>query len=348
MKSNDFLTVLGPLARLHADPDITIIMVDAPDRVYVVRTGDAMGPMAETEVTFGSTEKLRQVIDAAMGWGGITLSPENSVGEVRLPDGSRVVAVIPPTAVDSSYLVIRKADKAKFTSTWDYLLEIGTLSSAAHELLLKAISLWVNVLIVGKTTTSGKDYIVNLMAESIPSEERVIVVADTFQLPVARHPHRIHLEAGGPANLSVGQLLDIAAKLRPNWLVIGDLRGPEAMRAIQLMQGGYHTLTTLYADSPEDALTRLESMCLMANPSLGLDEIRRMIASAIGLISFQMNHALPDYRIKITQLVEVRGVENDRYILQPLFTYDNEQGVLQPTEAGQTWAERMHSRLIQG
>ena len=96
------------------------------------------------------------------------------------------------------------------------------------------------------------------------------------------------------------------------------------------------------------ALTQLESMCLMANPSFGLDELRRMIASAIGLISFQMNHALPDYRIKITQLVEVRGVENGRYVLQPLFTYDNEEGVLHPTEAGKTWYKRAHDRLIRG
>lgn len=136
--------------------------------------------------------------------------------------------------------------------------------------------------------------------------------------------------------------------MRPDWLVVDNLRGAEAMSAIQLMYSGHKILTSLYADNPEDALTRLESMCLMASPNLSLIEIRQMIAGAVGLISFQKNHTLPNYRIKITQLVEIQGVENGRYVLQPLFTYDNEQGVLHPTEAGNTWEERNKRRVVRG
>ncbi len=114
------------------------------------------------------------------------------------------------------------------------------------------------------------------------------------------------------------------------------------------MNSAYRALATLYADGPEEALQRLESLCLMANPGLGLAEIRGMIASAIGLMTYQQNHTLPDYRIKITRIVEVRGVENDRYVLQPLFTYDLEKGQLQPTTAASSWTERIYQRLTHG
>jgi hypothetical protein len=139
-----------------------------------------------------------------------------------------------------------------------------------------------------------------------------------------------------------------ALGMRPDWLVTGDLQGPEVMTLLQLMNTGYHALTTLCAPGPLEALTQIEAMCLMSNPSLGLPEIRQMIASAIPLIVFMKNYALPDHRIKITQVVELSGVESDRYVLQPLFTYDNTQGVLYPTAAGQTWAERARNRVIMG
>ena len=347
MGENDLSTVLGMLAPLYSDPTITEIMVDAPDRVYVVRSGTA-GALEQTEVIFDSPKALRHVIDAVMALGNVTLGPDHSIGEIRLPDGSRATAVIPPVAVANPYLVIRKTDPEKFSFTWEKLLNIGTLSAEAHTVLMQAINYRVNVLFVGNAKNSGKDYVVNLMAESLPPEERVIVIADAFELPVGHHPRRIHLEPGTPAKMPVGTLLDVATKMRPDWLVIDTLRGAETMSAIQLMYSGYQLLTSVYADSPEDALTRLEALCLIARPGVSLTEIRQMIAGAIGLISFQKNHTLPDYRIKITQLVEVQGVENGRYILQPLFTYDNEQGVLHPTEVGKTWAERVKHRLTRG
>jgi len=343
MSNSDFPDLLGPLAPLQTEPDIMEIVVDAPDRVYIVKSGTA-GALVEAGVKFDSAEALRGVIDAALALGGIKLSPEQSTGEVRLPDGSRLVAVVPPTAVDGPYLVIRKPDNDVFT--WDKLLKIGTLSSEAHTLLMKAIYYRVNILVAGNDG-SGKTYIANLMAESLPAEARVIVVANAFEMPV-RHPRRIHLEVGGPANLSMAGILETAAKMRPDWLVIGDMYGPEAMKAVQLMRAGHRTITTLYASSPEDALTRLESMCLMANPGLGLTEIRAMVAASIGLISYQQNFTLPDYRIKVTRIVEVQGIANDRYLLQPLFTYNIEEGKLEPTDAYEGWAERTRRRITHG
>lgn len=340
MNTTDFQTILGPLTPLHADSTIREVIVDAPDRIYVERDGK----LEETEVKFDSAEALRAVIDTALALGGVTLNPEKSVGEVRLPDGSRFIAVLPPTAVDGPYLIIRKQDSQIFI--WNNLVTWGAITSEAQALLLRAIQLGVSILVTGNAG-SGKDTVVNLLAESIPADERVIVVANAYEMPV-RHPRRIHLEGGDPAHLSATELLHTAAKLRPDWLVIGEMQGPEALRALQLMSGGYRAITTMYASSPEEALTRLEALCLMANLGLGLTEIRTLIASAIKLITYQQNHTLPDYRRKITRIVEVRGVENDRYVLQPLFIYNVEQGKLEPTSAQATWEERIKHQMTHG
>jgi pilus assembly protein CpaF len=343
MSTTDFSTILGPLAPLQADPEIFEIVVDAPDRVYIRQSGNGF-LLKEAGVQFASPEAIRAVIDAAFALGGMILGPANSTGEVRLPDGSRMVAVIPPTALDCPHLVIRKPDHEVFT--WDKLLKIGTLSAEAHTVLMQAIKYRLNIMVTGNDG-SGKSYVANLLAESLPPEARVIVVGNAFEMPI-RHPRRIHLEPGGPANLSLTHLLNTAVKLNPDWLVIGEMHGAEAMTALQLMRSGYRTLTTLYASGPEDALARLEAMCLLANPNLGLTEIRSMIAATIGLITYQQNYTLPDYRIKITRLVELQGIKENRYLLQPLFTYNNESGQLEPTSAHAGWAERTRQKITQG
>jgi pilus assembly protein CpaF len=340
MSTTDFLAMLGPLAALHADPAVLEIMVDAPDRVYVERDGKVL----EAGVKFDSAEAVRSVIDAVFSLGGIRLNPEQTTGEVRLPDGSRLVVVISPTAVDGPYLVIRKADSQVFT--WDNLIEWGAITAEAQALLLKAIDYKLSILVTGNKG-SGKTTVANLLAESLPADQRVIAVVNAYEMPI-RHPRRIHLEAGGPANLSISDLLDTAAKMRPDWLVIGEMQGAEAMRAIQLMSSDHRAITTLYASGPEDALTRLEAMGLMANLGLGLGEIRTLIASAVRLITYQQNHTLPDYRRKITRIVEVVGVENDRYVLQPLFTYNLEQGKLEATSARAGWEERVRQAMTHG
>jgi len=343
MNSDLIISILGPLAPLYAGPNEAIV-VDAPDRIYV-RDANVV-ELVQAPVNLDSVEALRQVIDALMALGGITLSTANSTGEVRLPDGSRVVAVIPPTAVGSPYLVIQKIpDHTDFT--WENLLKWTSISEEAYELVLSALHLWTNMLIVGDTR-NPKNYLLNLLANSIDPKERVIVVAESHLLPVAKQPRRIHLEPGGPEKLSVSNLLEVAAKMRPNWLVLGDFEGPEAMRAIQLMKSGYPTLSTLCAESPEDALAQLEMMCMRANPSLGLVEIRQMIASAFELVVFLKTRALPDQRIRVTQIVEVCGVDNNRYILQPLFTYNNEQGLLELTETGKGWVDRKREKWMRG
>jgi pilus assembly protein CpaF len=136
--------------------------------------------------------------------------------------------------------------------------------------------------------------------------------------------------------------------MRPNWLVLGDFVGPEVMRAIQLMKSGYPTLATLCAESPADALAQIDMGCLRANPNLGLEEVKQMVASAFELVVFLKTRASPDQRIRVTQIVEVDGVDNYRYILQPLFTYESEQGLLELTETGKGWVERKQEKWTRG
>jgi pilus assembly protein CpaF len=343
MNNESIISILGPLGPLYSGPN-EAILVDAPDRIYI-RDPNVV-ELVQVPVKFESVEMLQQVIDNLMALGGVTLTPANSTGEVRLPDGSRVVAVIPPTAVDSPYLVIQKVpDHSSFT--WENLITWTTLTEDARDLLVGALHLWTNMLIVGDIR-NPKNYLLNLLAESIDPHERVIVIAEAQMLPVARQPRCIHLEPGGPSQISVSQLLEVAAKMHPNWLVLGDLQGPEAMQAIHLMKSGYPTLTTLCAESPEDALAQIEMMCLRASPNLGLVEIREAIASAIGLVVFLKTHALPEQRIRVTQMVEVCGGDANRHVLQPLFSYNNELGRLELVEAGKGWVERKRDKWTRG
>ena len=341
---NEFPAILGPLAPLQADPTIRNIIVDGPDRVYVMRD-DSNFEWEDTDVTFDLPDGVRSLADLVVfAPSNQRLGPGKSVGEVRLPDGSHMIAVLPPTAVDNPYLVIRKGMVAP-SITWDNIIKWGAISPQARDYLVSRLRADVgcNILVTGNPF-SGKSAVTRLVAKSIPERRRVIVVANASDMLV-EHPRRIYLEPDGPDHLSVADLLDVAVKLRPDWLVVPEMSGPEAFRAIQLMGGRYKAVTEMTAFSPEEALSRLEALCLTANPGSGLGEIRTLIASAINLIVHMQSHTLPDYRRKITRIVEVRGVEHDRYILQPLFTYDADQARLLPTRAFEAWEEDTARRI---
>lgn len=328
MNEQELHTALGPLAPLYSDPGVSEIMVDAPDRVYVERRGK----LEDADVAFDSPEAIQAVIDAILASGDIALGPHQTTGQVRLPDGSRFLAVIPPTATEGPCLVIRKFPRVPLT--WEDLFRFGSLTREAYALLERAIRAQVSLLVVGGPG-SGKTTITNLLAGSLPAQERVVVVEETHEMQVA-HPRRIALEVASPANLSFLALLDTAARMRPDWLVIGELRGPDALHVLQILSMGLTGITTIHATSPEDALARLETMCLMANLGLGLSQIRALIASALGLIVCQ--ERLLDGSRKMTHIVELRGVEGDRFLLQPLFQYNAAEGKLEATGAQAGWA----------
>lgn len=334
MNEQELLTALGPLAPLYQDQDIAEIMVDSPDHVYVERRMPDLGwQLQDVSSPFKTQQDIRALIDAVLALNGIRLGPDKTYADVRFPDGSRMMAVIPPTAPDSPCLVIRRmlAWGAQ-PVTWENLLKWGCVTQEAYEFLQKAVRTNMTILVAGGTN-SGKTTLANRIAELIPPDKRLVVVEAVHEMQV-RHPRCLYLEAGGPANVPFADLIEAASRMRPDWLVIGEVWGPEAMRAIQIMSRGHDGLMNLHADSTEDALTKLEAMCLMANLGLGLAEIRRLIVSGLRLIVYQ--EKLPAGR-RITQITELRGLENDRYVLQPLFRYNVDRDRLEATGAKPTW-----------
>jgi len=330
MSDKGLLAALGPLAPLYSDPQVDEIMVDAPDRVLVGRQGEGE-ELQGTDIRFDSPEALQAVIAATLEQVGVEPSPAQTIIDARLSDRARMLVVLPPTAMQGPYLVIRKLIVPRLT--WEQLIEFGAIAPQALELIRGAIQARANMLISGGTG-SGKTTVASLVAGLIPAEERLVVVESAHELQI-QHPRAIFLETGDSAELSMSDLLSTAAKMRPDWLIIGELLGSEAMRALEIISRGHSGMTTIHATSPEDALARLESMCLMANLGLGLGEIRALIAAALQLITFQ--EKLPDGRRKITQIVELCGLENERYVLQPLFRYNLAEQRFEPTGIKPSW-----------
>jgi len=331
MSDKDLLAALGPLASLYSDPEVIEIMVDMPDRVLVGRQVEKGEELQDAGVRFASAEALLSVIEATLELAGAEPSPTQTIIDARLTDQARMLVVLPPTAPQGPCLVIRKLIVPRLT--WKQLIEFGAIAPQALELIQGAIHARINMLISGGTG-SGKTTVASLVADLIPDEERLLIVENAHELRI-EHPRSVFLEAGDTAGLSLGDLLSTAAKMRPDWLVIGELLGPEAMRALEIINRGHSGMTTIHATSPEDALARLESMCLMANLGLGLGEIRALIASALQLITFQ--EKLPDGRRKITQIVELCGLENERYVLQPLFRYNLAEQRFEATGIKPSW-----------
>lgn len=330
MQESPLITALGPLAALYRDPAVSEIMVDAPDRVRVERRGK----LEDAEVRFDSTAAVSAVIQALLALSGITLSSPQTTARTRLPDGSRFLAVLPPTAPEGPCLVIRRFSQVPLT--WEDMFRFGALSREAYALLDSALRAHVSVLVAGGVG-SGKTTIANLLAGSIPAEERVLVVEETHEMQIS-HPRRLYLEAGGPADVPFSQVLDTAARMRPDWLIIGEPRGPEVVRILQILGTGVPGILALSATSAEDALARLETLCLMANLGLGSGQIGALIAAALGLITVQQR--LPDGHRKITDITELRGRENGRFLLQPLFRYDPAQDKLEATGVQAGWQSR--------
>lgn len=328
MNEKNSPAALAPLDPLLTDPSVTEIMVDRLDRVLCVRAGQ----LQEAGVRFASTEDLRAAIDAALGLGGVKLEPGQTIAEARLPDDSRVLAALPPTAVDGPYLVLRKIFRSPITR--ENLFEFGAISREAYALIESAILARQNVLVAGGTA-SGKTTLLNILIDQIPAEERVITVEDAVELQ-AHHPRLVRLAAEQTPGLTYSDVINAAAKMRPERLIFGELRGAEAMRILDIIGGGHDgSLMTMHAQSAEDALARLEAMCLMANLGLGLGEIRYRIASTLNVIVTQLR--LPAGYRRVVQITELRGVENDHYVLQPVMRYHDDTGVFEMTGATPGW-----------
>ena len=326
--NSDITRVAAPLDFILSDDSIWEIMVDSYDRVLVTR-GETVEPI---ESPFSSAEELQRLIDELFGLYGIKLNADNPVGYLRLPDFSRVMAIVPPNAVAGPHLVLRRIVGPR--PTWEQLIEWESVPQAAYDLLRDAVNARVNMLVAGGTG-SGKTTLASRIVELFPQHERLIIVEQAYDM-VVEHPRVVRLEAGGRADLSFQDVLTAAGRMRPDRLILGNLHGPSAATVLQYFGTGFDgSLTHIHGTSVEDALRRLESYCLMADLGLGLPEIRHLIASGIQLITYQEH--LSEGRRKLVDIVELRGVENHHYVLQPLMHYNRETGQFEFTGLQPRW-----------
>lgn len=318
---------LDRLSSLFEDPEITEIMIDGPERVTI----EKHGKIEDTNVRFKSNDEVKALIQEALSMAGVEMEGDRTVYEVRFSDNSRMVAILSPTAIDGHCVIFRKWMSLQLT--WEKLIEFSSVTPEFRDLMKSAIHTNINILIAGGTS-SDKTTIANRVIELIPPEKRVIVIEESHVLQFT-HPRAVFLEAKGIAKLTMDELLTAGSRMRPDWLVVGELRGAEAMRTMQLFSTGHPGITTMHATSAENALTRLETMCLMANLGLGMDDIREIIVSAVGLIAYQ--ERLPNGKRKVTQVVQLQGLENSHYVLQPLLRYNPDTETLEATGAQPGW-----------
>jgi pilus assembly protein CpaF len=320
------LEILNPLLE---DPDVIEIMIDGPERVTIQKHNNSI---EDTNVRFGSNDGVKDVIEEALRMAGQKLEEGKSIYDVRLSDNSRMMAVLSPASVNGHSVVFRKF--ATKPISWEKLLEYNSVTIELRDMIQRAINAKVNILIAGGTA-SGKTTFANRVVELIPPEERVVAVEQTHEFRFD-HPRSVFLEAGETAGATFGELLTAGSKMLPDWLIIGELYGAETLRALQILGNGHSAIATIHADNTENALARLEMMCLMSNIGLGLDDIRQMIVSALRLILYQ-ECLVPNGKRRITQVTEIKGMENGRYILQPLMRYNHETERLESTGIKPGW-----------
>jgi pilus assembly protein CpaF len=307
----------GPLELLLADGEISEIMVNQAKLTFVERNGE----LYETDIQFENDEHVMRIIDRILLPLGRRVDYDNPTADARLPDGSRVNVAIPPVAVDGPNITIRKFSQTKMTM--DDLVALGTVTRYMATFLEACVVSRLNILISGNTS-SGKSTMLNILSTFIPNHERIITIEDAVELQLKqRHVVRLetklsNVDGGGAVNIR--DLVRNALRMRPDRLVVGEVRGGETLDMLQAMNTGHSgSLTTLHANSPRDAIARLETMALMSGIELPVSALRRQVASAITLI-VHMNR-LQDGTRKAIQITEVVGMEGDIVTLTDIFKF---------------------------
>jgi pilus assembly protein CpaF len=327
------------------DPTISDILVNTYDQVYIERDGK----LHLTDVTFRDDRHLLQVIDRIVSAVGRRIDDASPMVDARLPDGSRVNAIIPPLAVDGPHLSIRKF-RTDVLSEAD-LLRNGTVTESMLEVLRACVKARLNILISGGTG-AGKTTLLNVLSASIPHTERIVTIEDSAELQL-RQPHVVRLETRPPniegkGEISQRQLVINALRMRPDRIIVGEVRGAEAVDMLQAMNTGHDgSLTTLHANSPRDGLARLETMISMASLNLPERGMRQQIASAIDVV-IQLAR-LSDGSRRVMTIAEIVGMEGDVITMQDLFLFDREgiapdgtvQGHFHPTGIRPKFAEQL-------
>lgn len=313
----DELTGFGPLEPMIHNSDITEIMVNGPDRIFV----ESKGRLYETGVRFFNEKHLIQIVQRIVEPLGRHVDDASPMVDARLPDGSRVNAVVPPLALDGASLTIRKFSEKRLTT--DDLVNFGSMTHEMALFLEEAVHARQNILVSGGTG-SGKTTLLNILSQFIPDGERLVTVEDSAELRLS-HRNIVRLEARpanveGKGRITIRDLVINCLRMRPDRIIVGECRGAEALDMLQAMNTGHDgSLTTAHANNPRDALARLENMVMMAGYDLPSTAIREQVASAIDLIVQQTR--LGDGTRKIVKIVEITGRENDVIQMQDIFEF---------------------------
>jgi len=307
---------LSPILPYLEDDSVTEIMINGPGEIYVERRGR----LQKTETRFPSEDALISAINNVAQWVGREIDAEHPVLDARLPDGSRVHAILPPTSRNGTCVTIRKFTREAMTL--EDLVRLNSLSDTAREFLEICVRLRKNILISGGTGT-GKTVLLGALSRAIPPEERIVVIEDTSELRFVQ-PHTVYLEArhGGREGqgMTIRQLFSNSLRMRPDRVIVGEVRGGEALDMIQAMLSGHSgSLSTIHASSARDALIRLETLSLMSDVDIPVYVARAQVASAIHLV-IQIARFTEDGSRKITHVSEVAGLDaENRYQLRELF-----------------------------
>jgi pilus assembly protein CpaF len=310
----------GPIEPLLEDPSITEIMVNGPHQVYIERAGKVQ----LSPVRFDDDDHVRRVIERIILPLGRRIDYDTPLVDARLPDGSRVNAVIAPVSIDGPCITIRKFSRKRLTV--DDLIGFGSITPPIAEFLKACVVARLNVVVSGGTG-SGKTTLLNVLSGFIPNDERIVTIEDAAELQLHQE-HVVRLEAKKPNldgryEVSIRDLVKNALRMRPERIIVGECRGGEALDMLQAMNTGHDgSLTTLHANSPRDAISRMETMTLMAGLDFPLKVIREQIASAVELIVQQTR--LRDGSRRVTQVTEVAGMEGDTVVLQDVFKFAEE------------------------
>jgi len=313
----------GPIEEFLHDPTITEIMVNGYRDIYIERGGK----LFKTDKRFRDEGHLNRIIQKIVGQVGRRVDEASPYVDARLPDGSRVNVILPPVSVRGATLTIRKFSTEPFTT--EDLIEFKTLTRTASEFLEACVKGRLNILVSGGTGT-GKTTTLNVLSNYIPKDERIITIEDAAELKLW-HEHLVSLEyrppnIEGKGEVTIRDLVRNALRMRPDRIIVGEIRGGEALDMLQAMNTGHDgSLSTVHANSPRDVLSRVETMALMAGMDLPVRAIREQVSRAIHLIVHQSR--LPDGSRRITHITEIQGMEGDVITLQNLFVFDFNAGI---------------------
>ncbi len=336
---------LGPLEELLADDTVSEIMVNGHDRVYIER----QGKLRLSDCQFMDDASVMSVIERIVAPLGRRIDESQPYVDARLPDGSRVNAIVPPLALTGPTLTIRKFSKKSLTA--EDFVRFGTWTPNAAEFMKLCVHLRKNIVVAGGTG-SGKTTLLNLLSGFIPSDERIITIEDAAELRL-QQPHVVRLEARPPniegkGAVTIRDLVKNSLRMRPDRIIVGECRGGEALDMLQAMNTGHDgSLTTVHANSPHDVVSRLETMVLMSGLELPSRAIREQIASAVDIIIHESR--LSDGSRKVVAISEVTGLEGERIVMQDLFVFEQTgltedgriAGTFKLTGAMPTWFDQL-------